>query len=292
MIGVDVNKLGLSVAKIYHNTESYSVYCPFGTERTPNAVYNPIKDSFKCYACGVQINKRASQKIIQYTLGSVEYKDVKFDKDKQQEYKQYLKLPVALHNAYIQSRGYDNSVISHFDVREDDTGIYFPVQLVGGEVAGVQKRLYHPWNDLRYIYLGNRVPLYNMQKIRKYTGERIYIVEGVFGVLNAYRHGFENVFALLGVSNVNRKIVNSLKEYDVHLIFDDDKAGYINAIKWLNINPQAKAIVTGLEADEIDWGILHDGLFTSRISRLVESSEAAGVHKSELEFLFDKPFTV
>lgn len=282
MIGIDVHKLGLIVHKIYHNTESYSVYCPFGNERTPNAVYNPIQDTYKCFACGKQINNRASQEIIMYTLGSTVYKNIEFQKDRTQEFKEYLKLPFARNNSYLHSRHVDNATIELFEIREDESGIYFPVKLVNGDVAAVQKRLYMPWNDLRYIYLGNKVPLYNMNNIKKYNGADIYIVEGVFGVLNAYRHGYENVFALMGVSNVNRRLINSLKDYNVKLIFDDDKAGYINAIKWLKVNPLAQSVVKGLESDEINWNDLNDEMFTSRISKLVESFEALGHDRSEL----------
>lgn len=247
--GISPQDLGLRVKSTMPNRKSYSVFCPFGVEKGAHAEYNPKDDYYYCYSCG----KRASAKdIVEYTGGKIIYKQLYMEeKENQSNYREYNKLPLAYNNEYLINRGLgDNAIIERFQIRSDYNAVYIPFYDYDGELVAYQARQYKLMP--KYLYHGTHLELYNLNNLKQYRGQDIYIVEGVFGVINAWKYGFENVFALTGVSKLNGyKVKDLLNSYKIRLLLDADEPAYKSAIKYCK--DRTDALCAFAEADEINW---------------------------------------
>jgi len=246
--GIVPDELGLRVNTYYSN--NVSVYCPFANEKSPNALFNVEDGFFYCFSCG---KKYTLEEIIDVTGGKIRYNYINFPEYtlKDDTYKSFIKYPLALNNEYLIGRKLgSDEIVKNFNLLASDEAIYIPIYDSNSEISGFQLRNYKIIP--KYMFYGNTQLLYNIQNLKKYRGDKIYIVEGVFGVINAWKYGYENVFALTGVSKANNKsLYELLAPFEVNLFFDDDQAGYKSAEKFCLKYPNTK--VAFGEADEIDW---------------------------------------
>lgn len=171
--------------------------------------------------------------------------------EEKRDWRELLSLPLGIDNEYLLSRGVSNDVIEKMGIRADENMVVFPNTDIRGNIVGVNSRYTGKGRKIRYIYEGERTPLFRMGDIMQYDTEKpLVIVEGVFGALNGLKYGYQTA-ALLGTGGL--KDTSILQRFDKVLFgLDRDEAGLLMAEKLV----KDKSIVTWLakpcEYDEID----------------------------------------
>jgi DNA primase len=183
------------------------------------------------------------------------------DRDRFSDDSDYWKMlalcPLATNNAYLTIRSVTNDTIQEFGIVKTQRGIAFPLKDRLGKLVGFQERLYK--GKLRYITHGKPV-LFPLDRFYTYR-DGFFVVEGIFGVLNAYQNNIE-ALALLGVSKFS-KAAEYLHGKRCKIFFDDDDAGYLGALElMLSTNYSASVILPGAETDEISGATWNDATST------------------------------
>lgn len=245
----DPRALGLNVAKI-SGTEAY-VLCPYHNDHTPSASFSLAKGVFHCFTCGtnksaVDIARDLGGEIVQYTTLP------KINSEELVDWRGLLNCPKAYNHPYLVGRGVSNDAVDEFDIRRTPRGVGVPIRGVKGDVIGFQDRKSTTGYGPRYLTFGKT----SFWPIAKYSSTltSFFVVEGVFGVMNAWKHGY-TAFAIMGAGNIDSAdnvMLGRASKQDFRVLFDDDKAGYLGAAKLAIItNCSARVIVPGRPADEI-----------------------------------------
>ncbi len=245
----DPRALGLNVAKI-SGTEAY-VICPYHNDHAPSASFSLTKGVLHCFTCGA--NKNAYEISLDFGGEVVPYTTPpKINSEELVDWRGLLACPKAYNHPYLVGRGVNNDAVDEFDIRQTPRGVGFPIKGPKGDFIGFQDRKNAQVYGPRYLTFGKTA----FWPIERYSSalSGFFVVEGVFGVLNAWKHGYQ-AFAIMGAGNTstaNDVMLGRASQQDFRVVFDDDQAGYLGAAK-LSIltNCGAKVIVPGRQADEI-----------------------------------------
>lgn len=236
-----------------HNFE-WLALCPFHNDKEAGSFFVNAKSGFfTCFACGVsgnifQLVKRTKGKIV--TIPD-HFAKQKTKKVRQVDWGVYLNAPIAIDNEYlINKRHLNNDIIRKFSIRDTNRGIAFPLFNWEGQIIGFQERLYIP-DPMRYILHGERplfyTPLTPDELAQK---QKVYVVEGIFGVANAFKYGYTAI-AVMGASSITPLTFEVLTNPEVVVLFDNDEAGIKNCRHILEIANRKVGILPGDEADEL-----------------------------------------
>jgi DNA primase len=235
---------------------------------------------FHCYACGASLN---AKQLAVKTRGEAVMLPTVSGKLRQfkEDWSWMISLSLALGNDYLKSRNVNDDDVKRFGIIDTVVGVAFPMHNALGEVTGFIERRHEM--APRYMFHGKRQPAWRLHEIRR-LGRRPFIVEGVFGVINALHYGVEAITPMGCTNVVNmQEVLNGRRPT---IAFDDDFAGYLAAAKGI-IKLGVPALVPGIEADEIslsEWRNLdswHE--VTHRVSRLEELSGDEEKFKVEID---------
>jgi len=279
--GYDAKELGLTVKGYSGNYETI-VVCPnpHHNDHNPSACFNTYNGLLYCFSCGYTTNAYhlASEQGIK-----LEKREIVYSKpDSEELWKEFEKAPLAKNNQYLQSRGLlSNAYVEYFDIRAVKQGVVFLFKNTRNKLIGCQIRQYI--KTPKYLTFGERT-IFDMTKIIQFNpSEPIYLTEGVFGMIQGYKYGFQTlatIGAMLKKSSLER-LTNWSKIYGV---FDNDNAGLEASKRLLSVLPQAK-IILGATADEMDWTNLHQNYeITSDVLRLKPIVPINQNHRMEFTF--------
>lgn len=276
----DPTSLGLDVRKV-SGDEAYCV-CPYHDDHSPSASFNMESGKFICYVCHVspnvfQIAKDLGGDVLKTTLPKIT--EFRGDSELSLDWEWVLTQKVAKGNSYLASRGLTTETIEKLDIREFSKGVAFILRNPDGQPVGAQLRFYDVKTKARYLFIGEKPPLWPMHLLGKSGSDYCIMVEGVFGVANAMTLGFKNVFSCLGSQSASRSYAY-LKGYKKKfIVFDDDNAGHAAATKILYLDKSFRAYIPGAEADEEPYPFFND-LINGKLdtaSYYNEFMEASGV---------------
>jgi len=263
VFGYDPEALGLKRGK-YAGVKEVHVCCPFHGGSGKSASFNIATGKFYCYKCRASAS---AERIAQHCGGTVVRKHFTLKlEDDLDNWNDLLKNAVDPNNAYLHSRGVTSEQILKYKIRDTDKGVAIPISDFDGKEVGAIIR--QTGDYIRYLYGGMRLPLWPLQSLRNYpSNERLYVVEGVFGVLRGEKFG-HNVVATLGAM-IKREVREYLRHFsDIVVVFDHDDAGYLGGARLLKQIPHARVRVPGAAVDELDasgWKELGDGKLTRDI---------------------------
>ena len=257
---IDPKEVGLDV-RSYSGNEAICI-CPFHEDHHPSGSFNMDTGLFFCFSCGAASN---AWKLATKLGGSVNRKWIKTTSGKaSEEWRKFALFPLARDNNYLKSRGVTDEQVEKFGIKAGPFGIVFEVRSKANHLVGVIIRRYD--NSPRYLFFGDKLPVWPAERLVTTSFfEKIFLTEGVFGVLAADRAGV-TAFSTLGAM-VKRDISFYLQSFKVQVIFDADFAGYVGGARTLTFLPRSKVIIPGQEADELPisaWHAILEGVLTTR----------------------------
>lgn len=274
---IDPKALGLTVFGI--KGEEAACLCPYHNDHTPSAYFNVRTGLFYCFVCGTgrnakQVAKEMGGSVVEVAsvLGA-EIERVGSVLD----WASLNNAPLAYGNEYLQKRGVTDAEIRYYDIRALQHGVAFPVREPFGAIVGMQIRRYS--GEPRYLFVGDRTALWPMHRFLEMRDNRsntTFVVEGIFGVLNAYRHGFE-AYAVMGAAATEYAgyALRSIKRFKIW--FDHDFAGYLGAAKlMLKADSHGRVLVPGAETDEVGKELWDDAALSEGTQNLIVLSEMSG----------------
>lgn len=231
----------------------YMALCPFHDDKKAGSFFINIQSGmYHCFSCGakgfaINIAKKTGGQIKQIS----DYQIRHFKKLIDNKWRQWLLQPLATNNSYLLKRGVNNDLIKYFDIRESDYGIAFPLKDFIGNIIGFQERTYSGVPS-RYHLWGEKPRFYINEPIDKFAeSEKIFIVEGIFGVINAHKHGYKAT-TMLGATSYDIQTIRLLRDYNCVVLYDNDEAG-INGTRELVRLGVGKigGLIPGAATDEI-----------------------------------------
>lgn len=231
-INYDPGALGLNVFKII-GSEAI-VKCPFHKDNSPSAEYNIEKNVFYCFSCH---ETRTAKQLANELGGSlVPIRSETLRNSIKQgfvgdsgDWLNLTKNPLAFDNSYLVKRKVTNDQVKRYGIKENADGVIFEIKDKWGNLTGVQIRQYE--RKPKYLIHGDKQKVWPMQNI---SGNFIFVVEGVFGVLRADLAGVPCV-AIMGSGQVEDAAGMLLSRYQRHkivAIMDRDPAGISAAGKF------------------------------------------------------------
>lgn len=246
--------LNLRVVKFDNN--EVLCYCPFHDDHTPTSFFfNVITGLFDCFACGAHGNV---QQLASFTHGTIE----NAGNLKQYSYRKidlsgFMEFP-CVQSDYLIKRGLSLDTVKTFDIRSNNHQIIFPFYDALGGLKGVQVRYMR--GDTRYRIFGDKLPFY---PFRPFKPQPVFIVEGVFGVLRAYRANVQAI-TFLGSKSLPSDFAKGYltnQQQSIIIAYDNDKAGYEGAINLDAHLNHWTFVEQGREYDELSdeqWKQLND----------------------------------
>lgn len=137
--------------------------------------------------------------------------------------------------------------------------IIIPLYNEQNKYIGFQaRRMYSHETIGKYVFsldVESRLILYNYNNAKKY--KELYIVEGVFGVMNFFQHNIKNVVGLVG-GGVGAKRIHLLKDHKAIICVDNDLTGDKYRQKMQEANIEIKDIIIpplGIDFDNmnLEW---------------------------------------
>lgn len=256
----DPIEMNLEVSRFEGN---YEAICkcinPVHVDHNPSSYFNMVTGLFFCHACGYSAN---AKHIIELTGGVIRKSPATLFQheflDSENDWQKFLEYPSAVDHPYMQQRKVSNDLILEYNILASHDKIIIPITNSFGDNIGVNIR--HLENKkVKYQILGDK-DIWPKRNWSEYSrNEPVFVVEGVFGALNALKHGLQT-FCILGAANF--PTIYGMDEFDYIGVFDDDPAGWKAGYNLLSVEPNAKCAVPGFEADEISvfvWQDLIDG---------------------------------
>lgn len=158
---------------------------------------------------------------------------------------------IATDSQYLKDRKVPKELIERFEIyhSQDDKEIVFPLTKYNGRKNGVQVR-YNTTRKLKYrIVRDERTNISPLHILREYDRSKpLHIVEGMFGMLNLVKHGYQAI-CVLGKSGLKNE--KYLSQFDnVVGCFDNDEAGKEYAKRLLKMRLNS-TVTRGAEYDEL-----------------------------------------
>lgn len=275
--------LGIDV-KIRTATGNVLARCPFHGSHSPTLSFSTTKGLFYCFSCGESGN---AEKLAKETGGIVTSGDYALNEEAKANIDEFkiLSLPLALDNKYLKIRGVTDAAIKKYDIRQTNDAVVFPVFDLNKKLIGANYRLLpstikkaneNGVKVSKYFFVGHNTPLWPMIDWRLFSngkgGNRIVLVEGMFGVLNAFRHNVKALSingAAFGRNRLSPYIKRLQVNNEVIALFDDDSAGYIALfimMRYFGVSALIPAIEADM-ADENDWQLVKNGYYRNGLAQ-------------------------
>lgn len=252
----NLEKLNLKEIQETPNPLEYMCLCPnpnHNDSKTGSFFINIETGLYKCFACGFQGNVFELIKITHGKIESTSNNHVRHIKKLiDNKWRAIISSPLALDNEYlIKKRNLNNDLIKIFDIRAIETGIAFPLRNFAGNIIGFNERTYSGIPNRYYIW-GEKPMFFTPLTIDRFNQlNKVFIVEGLFGVVNAYRHGY-NAISFMGASSHDKLTLDLLEIPDIVVLFDNDQAGIENTREIVKLsNGRIGGLIPGCETDEI-----------------------------------------
>lgn len=207
---------------------------------------------YKCFRCGfkghvTQLVKITGGKVQQ--VSNLQIRDIKKQLDL--KWRGLITAPLAFNNQYLKTRKCDNDIVKTFDIRETNNGIAFPLKNPLGEIIGFQERTYSGFPS-RYHIWGERPRFYTSLDTNAFLEcQKVFIVEGIFGVINAYKCGYTAI-SFLGASSHDKLTLSLLQNPEIVVLYDNDAAGIENTREIVRLSDgRIGGLIPGCETDEI-----------------------------------------
>lgn len=266
----DPRAMGLEVGEIMGSEAT--VLCPFHDDHHPSATFNMTSGLFHCFACGEGMSATQLVRALGTNIVRVPVMLTPRVRNREEvEWRNVLNAPIAIDNPYLLSRGVGNDLIHEYGIRDVRYGVAFVNYDPAGRPIGAQIRRYE--GEPRYLFVGQRAPVWPMAVLTSHKTTPLFVVEGVFGALRGLSAGVDTV-AVMGASAVHsaNRLLNGRRTMTV---FDADFAGYLGAAKFIYLRG-SPALVPGAEADELpveQWAHLErESRFTTSVYELQERS--------------------
>lgn len=256
----DPYELNLEVVRFESHSEAICrCINPAHIDHNPSSYFNMDSGLFFCHSCGFSAN---AKQIVEITGGSVRKSPSSIFQseylDSENDWQRFLDYPLATNHEYMLQRKVPNELIEQYNIRGSSDKIIIPITNSFGEYKGVNIR---HLNNVKFKYqiFGDK-DIWPKVNWHSYDRDKpVFMVEGVFGALNALKHGLQ-AFSILGAANFPK--VYGMDEFDYIGVFDNDAAGWKASYNLLNAEPKAKCAVPGYEADEIkrmSWNAFLNG---------------------------------
>lgn len=281
---IDPIALGLDVRRV--NRNECSVICPYHDDHEPSAYFNAERGLFHCFACGVgktarQIAEDLETEVVK--VPSLRVPGAHVVGGPVIDWTSLLTLPLALDHSYLAFRGVTNDTVRDFGIRQMPGAVVFPVRDKWGHVKGVMIRQMSRRKSRRYMYLGDKQPMWPFDRFFEDPNphkRNVFVVEGIFGAINARQHGIE-AYAIMGATSIREASYALLGLKTFKILFDDDIAGYVGATSlMLATRFHGRVLLPGAEADEItrevwDRMLIEEGTVSEyKVAEFVEDKDA------------------
>lgn len=263
----DPTALGLQIAKKV-GKEEVQVFCPYHHDSHPSASYNLLKGLFHCFGCGTSKTARelaedlGGKLIAVHSLPEV----LATRKGEESEWRLILNNDLAVASDYLAERNVTDIQVMAHGLLESEAGIIFPIKDKHGNTVGAQIR--HFKRQPKYLFYGEREPVWPWTHLTGgKPGSRVYITEGVFGVLNFERYGWKSndftAVSMMGAATVPNvvKVFKQMGMYKPVAVMDIDDAGLLAAAKFILMGIPAVSYPFSLDPDEWDdrhWSVVNE----------------------------------
>lgn len=247
----DPYALGLNVHSISGNNAV--IHSPLHEDKNPSAVFNLYTGVMYDFSLGVSRNIHDLVKLTGGVIRKTKVLQTKPSLQRSSLHHELIeKSKLAYDNPYLMGRGVTNRQVEKFGILQTNKGVLFTLKDKSGNNVGVIFRKYK--GTPKYIVIGKKPALWINDEIDE--NRELVLVEGVFGVLQGDRQGYQ-VGAVLGAM-VKPSISGWIYDHKrVTGVFDDDKAGYIGSLRLLRYLPFSRVICPGTEMDELkDWSTI------------------------------------
>ena len=275
-----LRSLGLNVVKSAGNEEY--LLCPFHADSKPSASYNRAKGLFYCYVCSLGMNytQVANRLGVEIELEGESPNNVEdYNLVKESE---PLHLGESDYNPYFAVRGITPHTIQRYEVRWKylmPQAAVMPITNLRGEVIGVQYRFLKPEEaGARYKKHGEMTPVWPMHHLKGLEeGADVFVTEGAWSAMRLYDWFLENrvtpipCVALFG-AKANNEIVNVLRPFTPHFLYDSDEAGTRACRRMRKLWPGANVWTLSKSPDDMEMEEI------SRIHvRMIEVNEGSSM---------------
>lgn len=246
---------GLEVTKTSGSEEL--VLCPFHSDSTPSAWFNPRKGLFYCAVCALGLNVYQLAKRLGVTGIEMEWLGTEFPEDFALiSEPQTFDLGVKMYHPYFKQRNISPETIEEYDVRwsELHQAAAFPLTGVDGRLQGVMYRNTAP-DQPRYRLFGTIPLLWPLHKLPNNIKEPLLITEGAFSALRLFDFALGlnfhlNCYALLG-AKASERLADMVGGFDCIFLYDSDTAGRRACRRMRELLPLAKSFVLPIAPDDM-----------------------------------------
>lgn len=237
----------------------FAALCPNHEDTHIGSFFINMQSGFyKCFRCGF---KGHISQLVKITHGKIELisnsqiRHIKKQIDL--KWRGLITAPLAINNQYLKKRSVQLETIKLMGIRETDNGVAFPLKNLLGDIVGFQERTYSGYPS-RYHIWGEKPPFYTPLETNTFVElPKIFIVEGIFGVINAYQNGYSAI-SFLGASSHDKFTLSLLPNEKIVVLYDNDEAGVSNTREIVKLsNGRIGGLIPGCESDEItkySWG--------------------------------------
>jgi DNA primase len=251
------------------------VRCPFHSDGSASAWFNPKKGLFYCSVCNMGLNAKQ----LSGRLGLDESMLLDGEDGSEPDLPDFDLIPppnlfnvgIYANNPYLSKRGIERSVSNAYDVRYIPTpheAISFPIKNIRGNLTGVVYRFIDPKEaGTRYKVHGELQPVWPMGFLPQLKmGQEVLIVEGPFSAmrwasfllsLGKDATGLPVALALFG-AKCNQRIIDALQPFRPIFAYDDDGAGRNARINMRSRFPLAEFITTEKSIDDQTYNELEE----------------------------------
>lgn len=238
--------LGFTTYK-YSKATEILVICPFHNDKHPSMAVSLKNGVYHCFTCGAS---GPGAKLVARTGGILEeqsplYARPVYEEERDEALAEMLKSGKVIRSShpYLAKRGVTLAQTKAYGFIDYGTAIGLPIWQ-DDECIGIQMRNTSKKGVWRYRVIGEKPRLFRGHS----SGGNLIVTEGIFGMLNAERHGL-SAATILGASHDGFLWLTPSET--ALCVFDADEAGLRCAARCLINTPNVTAYVPGGEADEL-----------------------------------------
>lgn len=241
------------------------VLCPFHSDKTSSAWWNPDKELFYCAVCGIGLNLVQLASRLNVALDEI----ASNANENIQDYNLMVETPhydlgEVKYHPYFEKRKIDRQVFYMYGARFKDSipiAASFPIYDLTNKVVGVQYRYLNPEETgTRYRTFGEVQPVWPMHELKwLVTTKTVIVTEGVFSAMRLSSHLYHNesstinliVLATMG-AKANSKTLALLNPFKSIFLYDNDNAGRRACKKMRELAPLGHAYVLSTSPDDMN----------------------------------------